>query len=293
MKSGYVAITGKPNVGKSTFLNTILNKKVAITSPKPQTTRNQIHALFNYGDDKIQFVDTPGWHAPNFKLDLFLNSQIKSSYKIADIVLLFIDLSRPIDEEDKQIIKLIKEYEVKNVFLVLTKSDLSNPTKAQSYEQQIKTDIDVVDTFLISSKKQENIKPLLDKIVTVLPNGNKLEQIYENDNFTISEIIREQIIFNTKQELPYATGVYIESNNYDPVVKMLTIQAIILVEKESQKPIVIGKGGSMIKKIGIMARKELLNVFDTKINLKLFVKVQSEWRNNEKVLADIGYSNKK
>jgi GTP-binding protein Era len=209
-------------------------------------------------------------------LDLFLNSQIKSSYKIADIVLLFIDLSRPIDEEDKQIIKLIKEYEVKNVFLVLTKSDLSNPTKAQSYEQQIKTDIDVVDTFLISSKKQENIKPLLDKIVTVLPNGNKLEQIYENDNFTISEIIREQIIFNTKQELPYATGVYIESNNYDPVVKMLTIQAIILVEKESQKPIVIGKGGSMIKKIGIMARKELLNVFDTKINLKLFVKVQSE-----------------
>ncbi|MDR3257870.1 MAG: GTPase Era [Mycoplasmataceae bacterium] len=293
MKSGYVAITGKPNVGKSTFLNTVLKRKVAITSPKPQTTRNQIHAVLDYNDTKIQFVDTPGWHAPNFKLDLFLNSQIKNSYKIADVVLLFIDLTRPIDDEDKEIIKLLKEYEVEKVILVLTKSDVSSVSKITNYETQIKNDINVLETVVISSKKQSNVDVLLNKIVDILPQGNKLEQLYDNDNFVISEIIREQIIFNTKQELPYATGVYIESNNYDHIAKLLTIQAIILVEKESQKPIVIGKGGSMIKKIGTMARKELLDIFDTKINLKLFVKVQSEWRNNEKVLSEIGYSNKK
>jgi GTP-binding protein Era len=222
-----------------------------------------------------------------------LNSQIKNSYKIADIVLLFIDLTRPIDDEDLQIIKLIKEYEVENVILVLTKSDVGSANKITNYETQIKNNINVLETVAISSKNQNNLNALLDKIVVLLPQGNKLEQLYDNDNFVISEIIREQIIFNTKQELPYATGVYIESNNYDHVAKLLTIQAVILVEKESQKPIVIGKGGSMIKKIGTMARKELLNIFDTKINLKIFVKVQNEWRNNEKVLSDIGYSNKK
>jgi GTP-binding protein Era len=207
---------------------------------------------------------------------LFLNSQIKNSYKIADVVLLFIDLTRPIDDEDKEIIKLLKEYEVEKVILVLTKSDVSSVSKITNYETQIKNDINVLETVVISSKKQSNVDVLLNKIVDILPQGNKLEQLYDNDNFVISEIIREQIIFNTKQELPYATGVYIESNNYDHIAKLLTIQAIILVEKESQKPIVIGKGGSMIKKIGTMARKELLDIFDTKINLKLFVKVQSE-----------------
>jgi GTP-binding protein Era len=276
MKSGYVAITGKPNVGKSTFLNAVFNRKIAITSPKPQTTRNQIHAIYNEKDTQIRFIDTPGYHKPNFKLDLFLNSQIKSSYSLADVLLLFIDLTRAIDDEDLQVIKFIQEYEISNIILVLTKSDMSSPNKISEYQSKITQLLKVTDVVAISYKRPETIRDLLNKIIKLMPNGKKLTEIYENDNFTISEIIREQVIFNTKQELPYATGVYIESNNYDSFTKTLTIQAIILVEKESQKPIIIGKGGSMIKKIGTMARKELLNIFDSKVNLKLFVKVQKE-----------------
>lgn len=292
MTSGYVAITGKPNVGKSTLLNTLFNRKVAITSPKPQTTRNQIHAIYEKENLKIEFIDTPGWHEPRFKFDKFLNSEIKSSYKIADVVLLLIDLTRPIDAEDEQVIKTIKDYKNEKVILVLTKSDLSSETKSSEYRSKIANQINLVDTVTISSKKGVGLEELLAVIGKHLPNEDKLLTHVDNENFTISEIIREQVIFNTKQELPYATGVYVELNQYDKFTNTLNIQAVIVVEKESQKPIIIGKNGSMIKKIGTIARKELLKIYDATVHLKLFVKVQKEWRNNEKFLSDIGYSNK-
>ncbi|MDR1991343.1 MAG: GTPase Era [Mycoplasmataceae bacterium] len=290
MRSGYVIITGKPNVGKSTLLNTIVTKKVAITSPKPQTTRNQIKVIYKKNDLQILFIDTPGWHQPKFKLDLFLNSEIRNSYKIADIVLLLIDLTRDITDEDQQVISIIKTYGIQNVILVLTKIDLSSAKKNASYTDLIKKYIDVADVVGISSKKNIGINKLLATIAERLNNNvNQPLNHHDNDNFTISEIIREQVIFNTRQELPYATTVYVELNQYDHFTNTLDIQAIIVVEKASQKPILIGHNGTMIKKIGITARKELMKIYDCKINLKLFVKVEKEWRNNEKFLASVGY----
>jgi GTP-binding protein Era len=276
MKSGYVAITGKPNVGKSTFLNTLFNKKVSIVSPKPQTTRNKIETLYEQEDVSIVFIDTPGYHEARNKLDQFLNSQIKLSYKMADVVLLLVDLTRPIDEEDVQLIKIINDYQVKDVLLVLTKYDISSERVVNEYVNKIKSLIEIKSYLAISSKNITNINELINKVKTLLPETEHKLSITESDNFLISEIIREQIIFNTKKEIPYSTGVYVELNTYDQHSKLMNINAVIVVEKESQKPIIIGKGGSMIKKIGTNARKELLNYFDCKINLKLFVKVEKE-----------------
>jgi GTP-binding protein Era len=192
------------------------------------------------------------------------------------VVLLLIDLTRPIDEEDYQIIKTIKEYKMDKVILVLTKMDLSSARKVNEYKEQIAKTIDIQNTISISSKNKIGLNELLIAISNNLSEVDELITIPENDNFMISEIIREQVIFNTKQELPYATTVCVELNRYDNFTNTLNIQAVIIVEKESQKPILIGKNGSMIKKIGTLARKELLKIFDSKINLKLFVKVQKE-----------------
>jgi GTP-binding protein Era len=189
---------------------------------------------------------------------------------------LLIDLTRPIDAEDEQVIKTIKDYKNEKVILVLTKSDLSSETKSSEYRSKIANQINLVDTVTISSKKGVGLEELLAVIGKHLPNEDKLLTHVDNENFTISEIIREQVIFNTKQELPYATGVYVELNQYDKFTNTLNIQAVIVVEKESQKPIIIGKNGSMIKKIGTIARKELLKIYDATVHLKLFVKVQKE-----------------
>lgn len=292
MKSGYVAITGKPNVGKSTFLNALLNRKVAIVSPKPQTTRNQIRAIYKNKNTEIAFIDTPGWHEPNNKLDMYLNSQIKASYKQSEVTLLLIDLTRKIDEEDLKVIHILKEYKVQNVIVLLTKFDLSSERVVNEYQIQLNKLLNIKDFVNVSSKKLINLDKTIEVIAKYLKDDSTSLEVTDNDNFIIAEAIREQVIYNTKQELPYATGVIIELNVYDEKTKTMNINATIVVEKESQKPIIIGRGGSMIKKIGANARKELLSVFDTKINLKLFVKVQKEWRNNEKFLSDIGYGKK-
>jgi GTP-binding protein Era len=207
---------------------------------------------------------------------LFLNSQIKSSYKTADATLLLVDLTRPFDNEDEKIISLIKEYKISNVILVLTKSDLSNSKKITAYQEKISGLIKLHTTIVVSSKQSTGLSELIDSIKQLLPIEERELVIEDNDNFTISEIIRRQVIFNLQQELPYATAVIIELNNYDKFTNTLNIQAVIVVEKESQKPIVIGKGGSMIKKIGTMSRKDLMNTYASKVNLKLFVKVKKE-----------------
>jgi GTP-binding protein Era len=273
-KTGYVAITGKPNVGKSTLINTIVKRKVAITSYKPQTTRNKIKALYNDSDSSIMFIDTPGYHKSMNKLDDHLNSEIKSTYKVVDCVLLLIDPTRDLDEEDFTVIKMIKDFNVENVILVITKKDISGKN-VEKCINEVKTKIDIADIINISSLKNDNIKELLDLIKTKLPTNTKpMEDVLDDDNFIISELIREQIIFNTKKEVPYSTLVYVESKKFEK--DLFDISAVIVVEKESQKPILIGAGGQMIKKIGTLARKELLNIYDCKINLKLFVKVEKD-----------------
>ena len=272
-KSGTIAIVGKPNVGKSTLLNAIGNKKIAITSYKPQTTRNQIK--YNFSNDKLDLmiIDTPGFHFARNKLDLFLNSEIKRTFKICDLVLFLIDPTRPIDDEDLEIIKFIKSYKIEKIVLVITKSDVVSQGSINNHMSKIEQSITPIAKMAISAKSGQ-LQQLLDCIYCCLDEGaNSVERINENDNFTICEIIREQIILSCKKEIPYSTGVIVTKTNYDESKNIFNIFANIIVEKKSQKPIIIGKNGLMIKKIGTEARKQLLELYDCKINLKLFVKV--------------------
>ena len=290
IKTGTVVITGKPNVGKSTLINTIANKLIAITSPKPQTTRNKIKFTYNDDKNKIAFIDTPGYHIPNNKLDMFLNSEIKNAYKLADIALLVIDLTREIDQEDIEVINIIKSYNVKKVILVLNKIDVAKQRIDQKYEAKVKELIEISQVIKICANKIESVKEVIDTIHNHLDDNNDLvEDVEIADNFFISEIIREQIIFNFKQEVPYATCIAIRKKNYDPNTNVFEIYADIVVEKESQKPIIIGAKGQMIKKIGTKSREKLLEFYDCKIVLHLFVVTKKDWRNDTTFLKENGY----
>jgi GTP-binding protein Era len=277
-KSCYAVITGKPNVGKSTLLNSIFKRKIAITSYKPHTTRNRIKAIYNADNLSILFMDTPGYHVSRTKLDMFLNSEIKSSYKIADCALLLIDASRPIDDEDKKIIEILQSYDILNVILVITKIDLIDENRIANVKRDIGALIPYKDVVAITCKKETpDLTPLIKTIEKYARDGALTqEENLENDDFIICELVREQIILNTKQEIPYACAVVVEHKEYDKVKNMFTINANIVVDKESQISIILGKNGQMIKKIGTRARMEMLKIFNCHINLKLFVKLEKD-----------------
>ena len=286
---GTVVITGKPNVGKSTLFNQIAKKEVAIISQKPQTTRNQINYVYATEDKEIAFVDTPGFHFSRNKLDNYLNSQIKNAYKYANIALLLIDLTREINDEDLEVIKMVKSFNIDNVILVFNKIDACEKQSIDEYKQKVQELIKVNDVIEISALKNTNTDILIDTISKYLINDPIILKETDSDNFIISEIIREQIIKNFYQEIPYATCVCIKKKNYDKITNVFEVYADIVTEKESQKPIIIGRGGRMIKRIGTDARHKLHEYYDCKIVLNLFVVVKNDWRNNPSVLKDGGY----
>ena len=286
---GTVVITGKPNVGKSTLINQIAKKEVAIISQKPQTTRNQINYVYMTEEKEITFIDTPGFHFSRNKLDDYLNSQIKNAYKYANIALLFIDLTREINEEDLEVIKMVKSFNIDNVILVFNKIDACDKQVIDDYKQKVQELIKVNDVIEISALKNINTDILINIISKYLTNDQIVLKETDSDNFIISEIIREQIIKNFYQEIPYATCICIKKKNYDKSTNVFEVYADIVVEKESQTPIIIGHGGRMIKRIGTDARHKLQDYYDCKIVLNLFVVVKDNWRNNQSVLKDGGY----
>ena len=286
---GTVVITGKPNVGKSTLINQIAKKEVAIISQKPQTTRNQINYVYATEKKEIAFVDTPGFHFSRNKLDNYLNSQIKNAYKYANIALLLIDLTREINDEDLEVIKMVKSFNIDNIILVFNKIDACEKQTIDEYKQKVQELIKVNDVIEISALKNLNTDILIDTISKYLINDPIILKETDSDNFIISEIIREQIIKNFYQEIPYATCVCIKKKNYDKTTNVFEVYADIVTEKESQKPIIIGRGGRMIKRIGTDARHKLHEYYDCKIVLNLFVVVKNDWRNNSSVLKDGGY----
>ena len=286
---GTVVITGKPNVGKSTLINQIAKKEVAIISQKPQTTRNQINYVYATEKKEIAFVDTPGFHFSRNKLDNYLNSQIKNAYKYANIALLLIDLTREINDEDLEVIKMVKSFNIDNIILVFNKIDACEKQTIDEYKQKVQELIKVNDVIEISALKNTNTDILIDTISKYLINDPIILKETDSDNFIISEIIREQIIKNFYQEIPYATCVCIKKKNYDKITNVFEVYADIVTEKESQKPIIIGRGGRMIKRIGTDARHKLHEYYDCKIVLNLFVVVKNDWRNNPSVLKDGGY----
>ena len=286
---GTVVITGKPNVGKSTLINQIAKKEVAIISQKPQTTRNQINYIYSTEEKEIAFIDTPGFHFSRNKLDNYLNSQIKNAYKYANIALLLIDLTREINDEDLEVIKMVKSFNIDNVILVFNKIDACDKQVINEYKQKVQKLIKVSDVIEISALKNINTGILINTIDKYLTNDPIVLKETDSDNFIISEIIREQIIKNFYQEIPYATCVCIKKKNYYKTTNIFEVYADIVVEKESQKPIIIGSGGRMIKRIGTDARHKLQEYYDCKIILNLFVVVKDDWRNNPSILKDGGY----
>ncbi len=289
MREGTVVITGKSNVGKSTLMNAIAKREISIVSHKSQTTRSQINCIVKINGSQIAFIDTPGFHIPHNDFGIYMNSKIKNAYKYADIALFVYDLSKKFDSLDLQVLKLISSFNIKKTILVLNKMDLINKVNHNIVEKEIEKYIKLVKTIQISALKNKNIDLLLNSISDSIANNPICVNETNSDAFIISEIVRKQIIFNLRQELPYSSCVVLRGIKYSENKKKLETYLDIIVERESQKPIVIGKNGVMIKKIGTIARKELEKYYNCKVMLKLFVIVSKNWRSNKKLIKEHGY----
>lgn len=297
MKSGFVTIIGRPNVGKSTLLNQILGQKIVITTDKAQTTRKRIKGILTEERGQIVFVDTPGVHRPLNKLGEFLMDEAKFALPDADLILFLVDGSEPAGKGDKWIVEnLLKSTKIP-VMLIMNKVDkVKNLQKIEENLVTYKLLFDENLTVLrISAKTGRNKDTLLDNIFKKLPEG---ELLYPDDVVTeesmrdiAEEIVREKILLNTSDEIPHSVAItidnYIESDEIDK------IYATIYCEQKSQKGILIGKGGSLLKKIGTEARIELEKIADKKVFLALEVKVEKDWRKKDKVLKNFGYVSEK
>lgn len=281
-KSGFVAVIGRPNVGKSTLLNTIIGQKIVIATDKAQTTRKRIKGIFTNEEGQIVFIDTPGIHKPVDKLGEFLMDEAKCSIPDADLILFIVDVSEPAGAGDKWIVEnLLKKTNIP-VIIVLNKVDkLKDPIKKEQNLLTYKLLFDKnLPTAKISAQTGRNIDTLISAIMRKLPEG---APIYAEDELTdesmrsiAQEIVREKILLNTKDEIPHSVAVIIE--RYEEKDDIDKIYAQIHVEHESQKGIMIGKSGQMLKKIGMQSRKELEKMLDKKVYLELNVKVSKDWR---------------
>ncbi|MGL5640221.1 MAG: GTPase Era [Mycoplasmoidaceae bacterium] len=294
MKIGYVSIVGKPNVGKSTLINNILNKKISIATFKPQTTRNKIYAVYQDDDSQIIFIDTPGFHNSKNKLDLFLNSEVKSSLKKSETCVFLTDPSREFDDEDFDLIKQISSFNVKNVICLINKIDICKNQEIEDRYSFIQKQYPNFIIKKISANNNEEVKTFLSYLKTILEDSEhplieNIEDLDYSDEFMINEVVREKILLNFQQEIPYSVAVVTQKISYDKEKNLTRIYADIIVEKESQKPIIIGKSGAMIKKIGTLAREELLEIYNSKIFLELNVKVRKNWRNDNEQIKSFGY----
>ena len=289
MKSGYVSIVGRPNVGKSTLLNSILETKLAITSNKAGTTRNIIQGVYEDNDSQIIFVDTPGIHKPVNKLGNILNKKAYSTSENVDLILFLVDVEAGIGKGDMFVLDRIKEEKLP-IILVLNKVDRVSKDKLLEIIMKYKDLYDFSEIFPISALKNDNVDALIKTIKNYLPNEGKIfeDNTFTNisTNFYFSEIIREKVLRKTRQEVPHSVTCLVEKKveEKDKVI----IQAVIIVDRESIKKIIVGKNASMLKSIGIDARKDLEEYFGKKVYLDLFVKVIENWREKEKYLKELG-----
>lgn len=289
-KSGFIAIIGRPNAGKSTLLNALLHQKIAIMSPKPNTTRNNIMGILTTQDTQYVFIDTPGVHKPKHELGRTLNKNAYTAIAEADINALIIDITQPFGSGDEFLLDRLRGSEVPCLLLV-NKIDLL--PKQQVMERLLKwQSVFPFDEIIpLSALKEENLSELLKVIRSYLQEGVQYfpqEMISDHgENFRISEIIREKILFRTEEEVPHSIAVVIE--NREDTKDKIFIQALVIVERSSQKAIMIGKQGSMIRSIRIAAQKELKKMLKKPVELQLYVRVEKDWRNRENKLKQFGY----
>ena len=290
MKCGFVSLVGRPNVGKSTLLNSVLRMKLAITSNVSGTTRNVIQGIYNDDDSQIIFVDTPGIHKPNDKLGTLMNKKAYTYTEGVDVILFLVDISKGFGKGDKFILDKFKEKDAV-VFLLLNKIDLVKD-KSVLLERinELKELYDFKEIIPISALKDDNIKLLIDCIKKYLPESEAIYSEEELTNvttrFIISEFVREKILELTRDEVPHTVTCYVE--NYEEDEKTVHIQVLIVVDRDNIKKIIIGKQGQMLKEIGTRARHDMEEFLGKKVYLETYVKTLKNWRDQEKYFLELG-----
>ena len=290
-KSGFVAIVGRPNVGKSTFMNYVLGQKIAIMSDKAQTTRNKIQGVYTNQDCQIVFLDTPGIHKPKHELGNFMVESAYSALKEVDAVLFMVNAVEKRGPGDDFIIEKLKKIKTP-VFLVLNKIDLISPDELLDRVESYQETIPFAGIIPISVLQGNNVQELMTTLTNHLPEG---PQYYPSDQitdhpeyFVVSELIREKILHLTKEEIPHSVAVTVDKMQKDEFDKV-HVYANIIVERPTQKGIIIGKGGKLLKEIGVRARKDIEQLLGNKVYLELWVKVEKDWRKKKSHLQDFGY----
>jgi GTP-binding protein Era len=299
-RSGFVAVVGKPNVGKSTLMNAFLGQKIAIVSAKPQTTRNRLLGILTLerkrgdaADAQLIFVDTPGIHQPLHRLGEYMVETAVRAIPDADLVLFLVDVSRPPNAEDRQIAGLLRERRRVPVLLVLNKADLLDPSQVSSHVEAYQALGPFDDSLLVSARRGDKLDSLLQATIERLPTGPRYypeEQVTDQQlRFMVAELVREQVLRHLRQEVPHSVAVIVE--DFKARSEELTyISANVFVERDTQKAIILGRQGAMIKRIGQSARREIQDLLGTRVYLELWVKVTKKWRKDEQELRRLGYA---
>lgn len=294
-KSGFVTIVGRPNVGKSTLLNHIMGEKLSIVSNKPQTTRNNIQTILTGDNHQLVFVDTPGIHKPKHKLGEYMVNSAKDSIKEVDLVLFLINPDEEIGRGDKFIIETLKNQKAP-VFLVVNKIDEFTQDRVAKTLQMYSEEMEFKEIIPISALKGKNVEKLVELMIDTMPEGPKYypdDMITDvQERFVISEIVREKALRTLREEIPHGIAVDVIQMKQSPSGTW-HIEVDMLCEKDSHKGIIIGKNGQSLKKIGESARYEIERFLHSKVNLKIWVKVRKEWRDNQNLLKELGYKKMK
>ena len=291
MKAGFVSFLGRPNAGKSTLLNRIVGQKLAIVSDKPQTTRTRVVGVKNYPDGQVVFVDTPGVHRPTHRMNVRMVDVALEAMREVDLLALVVDVSVKLGSGDRFMLDLVKGART-TAFLVLNKVDLVAKPRVLPIIDHYRTEHAFAEIVPVSAADGTNVERLESLFLQHLPEGDPLYPpdylTDQTDRFFVAEVVREQVLRLTHDELPFSTAVVVDRFDDTSEQGLVQLYCTILVERESQKPIVIGKGGAMIKQIGTAARAELQHFFEKRVYLDLHVKVKSEWRDDERMLDEIG-----
>ncbi|TMW73851.1 GTPase Era [Alteribacter natronophilus] len=291
-KSGFVSLIGRPNVGKSTLLNQMLGQKIAIMSDKAQTTRNKIQGVYTEDRGQVVFIDTPGIHKPKHKLGDFMMKTVSTTFNEVDVILFLVDAKEGMGRGDEYIMDRLQTVRTP-VFLVVNKIDEVHPDELLPFIDQYRQKLDFQEVIPVSALHGNNVETLKEQIFANLEEGPQYypeDQVTDHpERFLISEMIREKVLHLTRDEVPHSIAVDIEQIKVREDGETVYVSAVVIVERKSQKGIIIGKGGAMLREIGKRSREDIQALLGSNVYLELFVKVEKDWRNKAKYLKDFGY----